>query len=410
MSPVAAILQTPVLRMLALMLLLQGAHSAAIYPYLSRIAIHEIGLSEPVLAVLMTLASGLAVAASVLIGVIGDQRANRRHLAIWTALAALAGNLAMLLAPGAVSLFLAHGLLLPLSWSLYGQSFALAGLVLAGRPATRDGVQAVIRACMSAAFLALLVWFTFAFSAGFDLRKVYGAGTAVSLGLVVVTTLMWPRDGTGAWNAAPSGLNLRQSFAEIARPRILLRMGFLGVTLSAGALYMVLVSLVFEAAPGRDAGDVALYVGMVAGWEVPFMLALSRLAGRMRRATQIALGATVYCGHLALLPFLADSGAVWLLPVLAGLGGAAILTLPIGYYQDLVRGRTGAAAALIALQKLVGDSVAAAVFATGTAVGGYGTTALMGSAVALAGALGLYLADRRDGFEAGLAPPLPRGA
>lgn len=134
------------------------------------------------------------------------------------------------------------------------------------------------------------------------------------------------------------------------------------------------------------------------------MLALSRLAGRMRRATQIALGAGLYVCHLALLPVLAGHWSVWLLPVLAGMGGAATLTLPIGYYQDLTQGRTGAAAALLALQKLVSDGVAAGVFVLGMAVGGHATTGLIGTAVTLAAALGLYLADRRG--DVGLALPL----
>lgn len=402
MSAVSTLLKQPVLRMLAGMLLLQGAHNAAIYPYLSRIAIHDIGMSEPALALLMTLASGLAVGASVLIGVLGDQRANRRQLAIFTAMAALAGNVLMLFWPGQLSLVLAHGVLFPLAWGMYGQAFALAGLVLARAPEQRDGVQAIIRAAMSVSFLALLIGFTFLFADRFDARHVYQAGGLASLGIAVLTLAFWPKDGAGDWHAAPSGLNLLQSFAEIARPRILWRMSLLGLVLSAPSLYMVLASLIFEAAPGRSAGDVALYVGMVAGWEVPFMLALSRLAGRMRRATQIALGAGFYCGHLVLLPVLVGHWTLWLLPLLAGLGGAAILTLPIGYYQDLLRGRTGAAAALMALQKLVSDAAAAAVFAVGTAVGGYLTTALIGGAVMLAGALALYLADRGESFVAGV--------
>ncbi len=409
MSPMTQIARQPVLRMLLLMLVLQGAHSAAIYPYLSRIAIHEVGLSDNGLALLMTFSSGFSVAASVLIGVIGDLRANRKTLVIITSVAALIGNLAMLIHPGVFSLILAHGVMFPLAWSLLGQSFALAGLVMAGQSG-RDGVQAVIRAGLSAGFLALLIWFTFAFADRFVPGQIYLAGAIFSAGLVAVSVLLWPRDGRGAWNHAPSGLNLIQSFAEIARPAILLRMGLLGGVLSIGTLYMMLVSLIFQANPGRSAGDVALYVGMVAGWEVPFMLALSRLAGRVRRATQIAVGAAIYTGHLALMPVLVGHWSLWLLPLLAGMGGAAILTLPIGYYQDLTGsgtgGRTGAAAALFALQKLVSDVCAAAIFAVGMAVGGYGTTALIGSAVTLVASLGLYLADRRG--DVGFALPVRR--
>lgn len=93
----------------------------------------------------MTFSSGFSVAASVLIGVIGDLRANRKTLVIITSVAALIGNLAMLIHPGVFSLILAHGVMFPWRGAFWGQSFALAGLVMAGQSG-RDGVQAVIRA------------------------------------------------------------------------------------------------------------------------------------------------------------------------------------------------------------------------------------------------------------------------
>lgn len=48
----------------------------------------------------------------------------------------------------------------------------------------------------------------------------------------------------------------------------------------------------------------------------------------------------------------------------------------------------------MAVQRLVGDVIAALCFAAGTAVAGYGTVALLGVAVSLIGALALRLADR----------------
>ena len=124
------------------------------------------------------------------------------------------------------------------------------------------------------------------------------------------------------------------------------------------------------------------------------MLLLPRIAGRWDRVTQIGFGTAIYCIHLVLMPVLAGSALIWVLPLLAGLGGAAVLTLPIAYYQDLMRGRPGAASALIALQKLVSDILAALIFATGMALGGALLTAILGAAAALLGALGLWRADR----------------
>ena len=103
----------------------------------------------------------------------------------------------------------------------------------------------------------------------------------------------WPRDGATAWQDNPSGLNFKQAMAEIARPFVLSRLLLLGAINSAGVLYMVLVSLIFDAATPRGASDVALYVGLIAGWEVPFLLLLPRLTTRISRSTLIAAGAAI---------------------------------------------------------------------------------------------------------------------
>ena len=376
--------------MLALLLLLLGGFNAAVYPYQSLIAIERVGLSHTAFAALMALASAVAVTASVGFGIWGDHSGRRRRLALIAAVAAASGVGLMWVTPGIWTLVLAHGLLIPLASSLFGQGFTLAGQEMAADPALRDRVQPVIRAAMSLAFLALLVGFTFAFARGLDVMAVYAAASAMGLGLVLLVLLSWPADRPRPAELPPPGAAL----AAIARPAILLRLLLLGAMNAAGVLYMVLVSLVFDATPGRRPGDVALYVGLVAGWEVPFMLLLPRIAGRWNRVTQIGFGTAIYCGHLVLMPVLAGSALIWVLPLLAGLGGAAVLTLPIAYYQDLMRGRPGAASALIALQKLVSDILAALIFAIGMAFGGALLTAILGTAAALLGALGLWRADR----------------
>jgi MFS transporter, SET family, sugar efflux transporter len=240
----------------------------------------------------------------------------------------------------------------------------------------------------------MLIFWTFVFASGIDVMAIYLSAGVASLALSILVYIRWPRDGSTPWQDRPSGLNMAGALAEIAHPRVLLRLLLLGAVASAGVLYMVLISLIFEASPHRTTSDVALYVGMVAGWEVPFMLILTRVGVRLRRSTLISVGAVVYCGHLALLPVLVGTPLVWLLPLLAGIGGTAIITLPIAYYQDLMHGRPGTAGAMLALQKLVADVLAAAAFVVGTHFGGYGLTALLGAAISIGGALGLAIADR----------------
>ena len=61
----------------------------------------------------------------------------------------------------------------------------------------------------------------------------------------------------------------------------------------------------------------------------------------------------------------------------------------------MLTGRPGTAGAMLALQKLVADVLAAAAFGFGTAIGGYFTVAVIGAGLALIAAVSLYLADRQ---------------
>ena len=158
---------------------------------------------------------------------------------------------------------------------------------------------------------------------------------------------------------------------------------------------MAIVSLVMVADVGRSAADVALYVGLVAGLEVPFMLMLPALTRGASRTVLIFVGTALYAVHVALLPVLAGSWTVWLLVLPAAIGGAVTLTVPIAYLQDLLAERPGAGASLMAIKRLVGDVIAALCFALGTLVAGYTLVAWLGVLVSLLGAGALWWADRR---------------
>ena len=393
MTSLSLVLRHPTLRLIFMALLALGALNASIYPYQSLVAIDRIGLSKPMFSLVLVLASITAVTSSVLAGIVGDQRGNRRRIALIAALASLGGLSLMLVMPGPIAVVLTHGVLLPVASSLYGQLFALAGLATpAGE--NRDGVQGALRSAMSVSFLVMLLFWTVGFGAGIDVMAVYLSAGLASLGLVCLIALYWPRHGAADFRDAPSGLNLAQAFKEIAHPHVVLRLLLLGAISATGVLYMVLTALIFDASALRDASDASLYIGLVAGWEVPCLLLLPRLAGRFRRSTMLAAGSAIYTLHLLAMPWLCDSPLIWVMPLVAGIGGTAIIALPIGYYQDLMAGRPGTAGAMLALQKLVSDVLAAAAFAVGTSFGGYEAVAVIGSAMALCGGLGLAWADR----------------
>ena len=107
---------------------------------------------------------------------------------------------------------------------------------------------------------------------------------------------------------------------------------------------------VMVAGVGRGTEDVALYVGLVAGLEVPVMLLLPGLTRGIPRTRLILAGAALYGIHVALLPVLAGSPLVWLLVLPAAVGGAVTLTVPIAYLQDLHhRGAVGFEASVLTM-------------------------------------------------------------
>ena len=400
MTPIRLVLRHPTLRLIAVALLVLGALNASVYPYQSLIAIERIGMSKPAFSLMLALASLIAVTSSVALGILGDQFGHRRVIAICTTLCSTLGIGSILAFPGIWSLILCQGVLLPMASSMYGQLFALARLASPDEGHNRDGILGVIRSALSISFLAMLVFWTFAFGYGLSELAVYITGGIASVGLLGLILLGWPKDGQTPWADPRSGMRLRDALAEIAKPRVAVRVLFIGAIASSGTLYMVLISRIFDASPLRGPADVALYVGMIAGWEVPAMLILPRLARAVPKSTLLLIGTVLYSTHLLALPMLSESWLLWVMPLFGGIGGAMIITAPITYYQDLLRERPGTAAAMLAVQKLVSDVLTAGVFAATAHVGGFETVAITGVGCSLIGAGGLYWADRVNLFAA----------
>ena len=404
MNAFQRVLTTPVFRMLSANIGLMGCINASVYPYQSLIGIDRLGLSHNQFALVMVLQSAAGVTASLYAGIVSDQRANRRLVALVTAIVGLLGSALMVAFPTPLVFVLAVGLLLPAAGSLFGQTFALNRLASIAYPHQREAIQSIVRSAMSIAFLIMLGFWTIAFAKGASVMSLFVTSSLASLALVVIIARHWPKDGTTSWQDRPSGLRLSQALRQLARPTVSLRLLCMGAVASSGILYMAITSLVFEETAGRGPSDVALYFGAVAGWEVPFMLLLSRYLGHVKRAKLIVIGTVLYLTHLLLLPVLAGSPWVWVLPLAAGMGGSAMLILPISYYQDLMSTQPGTAAALMSLQKLVGDGFAAAAFAIGAALGSYGTVSIIGAGIAMLGAIGLWALDTLRPFPVALSP------
>ena len=393
MQQLRLIWRDPTLRMVAGLMALQGALLCTFGPFVSVLAVRSFGLGDAGYAAVMFTSTLVAVTSALYSGIRADQTANRREIALFAGAVIVAGVSAMTFLPSTLSFVLAHALLLPAN-SLFGQLFAQARLATADLPpARRDSIQSTIRALLALPFVVILPLWSVAFENGVPVMAIYPVGLVVGVTMLALIWTGWPSKGAMAGRDVPSGLSLRAALAEVANPALALRIAALGAVAVGGTAYWAVMGLALTPATGTG-GNAALYAGLVAGLEVPFMLALPLLP-RWKRAHLIAIGTALYAVHLVGIPLLAHSPYLWLLLLPGAAGGALTLTLPILYLQDELSERPGTAAALMSLKKVAGDALAAGSFALGTSLSGYTLAAGLAAVVTLAGAGTLVLADAK---------------
>jgi MFS transporter, SET family, sugar efflux transporter len=388
----------PALRLAVVLVFLLGAVVSSAAPHLAVLGVREFGMGDRGYAVLLAVSTIVSVGVSVWAGIRADQTTRRRGLVLGCAVVWTVGQALMTFAPGRLSFVVAMGLLLPVGTSLMGQIFALARLAASTHPAEeRDRIMSTLRAMFAAPFVVVLPLWSAAFGAGVPVLAIFPVSLLMTLAFVGLALRHWPRDDQVAWVDARSGLSFRAALSELGSAALALRVTALGAVTLGSTLYMSVIGLLMAETPGRDLGDAALYVGLVAGLEVPFMLILPGLLRGVPRTMQMALGAAVYALHMLALPMLAGTALMWLLILPAAAGGALTLTVPIAYLQDLLAGRPGTAASLLSAQWLAASLMAAVLFALGTTVSGYGLVLLLGALVSTGGATLLHLADRHRG-------------
>ncbi len=393
-GPVRAILTEPALRLVTLLIVLFGCFGSTGAPYFSLLAVEVFRLGNTGYAAILIAASLVSVIAAIGFGILADQRASRRRIAILCSVLNVAGAAAMVAFPSGFTLALAHALILPSGAAMFVQIFALARLAASDRPAAeRDGILGAVRAAFALPFIVMLPGLSVAVRAGMDVTAVYAIMLALGIVILGIVLWLWPRDGATRWADRPSGLPFRAALREMAHAPVALRVALLGILSCGSTLNMALVGLVFTTTGGRPEADVALFIGLFAGLEVPFMLAAPLMLRRTTRTRLIATGAAIFSLHLLLLTPLSPTPWVWLLLLPAACGGAIYFSVMVAYVQDLLGHRPGAGSSLMAVQRIFGDAAAATAFLIGTAVSGYGLAAILAAVAALAAAAALLVID-----------------
>ncbi|MEI4472245.1 MFS transporter [Frigidibacter sp. MR17.24] len=392
---------SPGLRSCALAIFLCGIAAAATAPYKSVVAIRELGLSDAAFSALTLAAAVVNVLAAVWLGTLADRDSGYRRLLMWLAVIGIAGYGAIFLVPQPAVFVLA--LLLPVSifLGLTPMLFA-AGRVFSAdlAPADRIAMSSVLRGMISAAWILVpgVLGFVLA-GRGSMLPAFLVSALAAALVLVVIATTM-PRGGSGDPARRPAKVSLPAAFGLLLRPAVATRVLGTAATTSAIDVHGAVMALVMTGRAGGTTGDVGITVGIVAGMELVFLLVWARIARRFGTVPTLAAAMVLYTGYLGTIAVATTPGMIIAAAFLGGTAASAIITLPLGYLQELIADRPGLSASLISLNLFLSGAISAGLFALGTAIGGYQTVAWLGILAGLGGVLALNLLERRHPIAA----------
>ncbi|MFO1175219.1 MAG: MFS transporter [Paracoccaceae bacterium] len=408
----------PVVRASAAAIFFYGVAGAATSPYQAVLGIRELGLSNRAYAAVALAAAVSNVILSIAFGMISDRFRNYRRPLIFVSAFGIIGYGAIWAVPSPAVFALATVGPLALFHATNSMLFAN---VRAHSDRLAPEETAIVNSLMR--MMISLAWVLVPGAVGLALRgqaTMIGAWAiaAALAGCVLAIIALWlgpdqhspppepvPAGGTGTARVAPTAgrpdrpAQVRAAhpfpgLLQLMSPAIGLRI--LGVALISQVLHVnatVLPLIVTGQAGGRP-DDIGAIVGLVAGLEVVFMVFWSHVTRRLHLTRALLVTAALYLCYLGTLALASATWQVYAASVVAGFAAAGIISLPISYLLDLIRDRPGLSASLIAVNMFLGGALGATIFAAGTALGGYGTAALLSGAAGVLGA-GLLVALER---------------
>jgi MFS transporter, SET family, sugar efflux transporter len=389
----SVILHNPGVRVSAISIFFFGLTGATTAPFMSLIGIHELGLSNAHYSMLIFAASCINVVASVLVGALADRMGHFRMPMLVVSLFGVIGYGAVYLMPHQLVFVVCTLCCLPIFGALNSLIFANVRSASSHMP-VRDliAVNSGVRAIISASWVLVpgIVGFMLAGSPSMLPAFLYaclGAFACFSLYL-----LFLPKAAAG--KAPARNVKFMASIFEVASPGLLLRLFAIALISSMMQMNGVILPLVVTGPAHGTNADVGILVGIVAFLEIVFILFWGWAERRSSSVVILAIGALLYCGYLFLLGFATTPWHAYMLTPIAGLGTAAIISVPISYLQNLIADRAGLGSSLIAVNMFLSGGLNSLVFALGTKVSDYAFTAKLGAVVGLLGVVMMIMMEK----------------
>jgi len=390
-----------VVRASAAAIFLYGVSGAATSPYQSVIGIRELGLSNNAYAAIALAASIANVVMAIAIGAMSDRFRSYRRPLIFVASFGIIGYGAIWAAPSALVFALATVGPLALFHATNSMLFGNVRAQSARFTAAESGiVNALMRMAISLSWV-LVPGAVGLLLAGQD--SMIGAYLIAALlaAACLATIVLWlepdtapahdphPQGGTGTARVAPSAGRADRP-AQSRLPLSVL--GDMAQVLHVNSTVLPLITL---GQAGGTSEDVGFVIGMVAALEVVFMFLWTWSLRVLHLTTALAIATVIYMGYALGIAGASQPWQIYAASILAGVGAAGIISIPISYLLDLIADRPGLSASLIAVNMFMGGAIGAGIFALGSAVQGYPAAAILSGLAGISGAVLLICLERK---------------
>ncbi|TLX08399.1 MFS transporter [Rhizobium sp. MHM7A] len=390
------VFRNPAIRASMIAIFTFGMAGAMTAPYRSVVGIRELGLSDGLYSTLTFASAAVNVVVSVLLGNLADRLGEYRSAMIGACVFGIVGYGMVYAFPDAAVFVVSALIPLPIYGALNSLLFANARAAMQGMNRSEMvTANSGVRAMISLSWVLIPGVTGLVLSGASSMLPAYLFAAISCLFCQGIILFALPKRA-GTELAATHHLTYLGALRQVVSPRISAHV--CGVALITSTLHLndALLPLIATGAAHGALSDVGILVGIVALLEIVFIIVWSRIARKTGQMAALAAGSIVYAVFLGLLGFASEPWHLYALTLLAGIGAAAIISIPITYLQDLIADRPGLGSALISVNIFASAGIGALVFAAGTAVAGYSGTAVFSAVTGLSGITMLGFLRRRS--------------
>ncbi len=394
MTDIAATSRLPVATLIATSLFFTGITYASTLNYAAIVGIDTLGIPNSLYAVLLMASALVGAAASVTLGYISDRVSDRRILVIGCALMGALGFGLIFFFRNQLVFILAIAVIMPFGGALFSQSFSFARSYYDRRdPARAEFMTSIFRTIFAVAW-AIVPPFVGWIATTTGVFNVYGIGAVAYLVCGLIYALLL-REPTARIGVPPRSAATPTEGKAGIEPAILAGIAGVWLIFLATVINNTVIPLIITVTLKGSFGQLGIFSGLAAALELPFMVLWGYALRWVPKHTIIVAAALLYAVYLWLVSQAGSVDHLLWLQLINGPATAALMSIPISYLQDAIKGRRGLSTSLLDVVGVASSLASAALFGVVTASGpNYPLLFIMASGLSVAGAVVLFAAHR----------------